>query len=297
MASKRSDRNEILPRDTATSGSLPWVIGVMVYLVFMALSFGLSLNNSVSNWREDLSNTITVEVSRSDQIEVSAEERVAAVLGLLETTAGVMEAKAIGSDEIAALLAPWFGERELVDELEVPELIDVTLNETGLELIDDIVRVIQDEAEGITVDTHNDWLDDLIKFARSIQFIAALVIGMLILCTVSLVVLATRGSLAAHHDVVELLHLIGARDNFIARTFQNHYMGLGMRGGIIGVLLGALTIAGLMFYLPELEGSLLPSIRLSMIQILFLSGLPVLASALTTLTARATVLKTLGTIT
>lgn len=296
MASRRTSRSDIVPRDLSTAGSLPWVIGVMVYLVFMALSFGLSLNNSVSSWRQDVANTITVEISPSPEFEASADQRAETVVTLLRTTAGVTDASIIDADDIGRLLEPWFGSGDLVAELNVPRLIDVTLNEQGVELLDDITRIIQEEVEGVSVDTHQQWLADLVKFARSIQLIAAVVIAMLILSTVSLVVLATRGSLATHHDVVELLHLIGARDNFIARTFQNHYMSVGIRGGIIGVLLGALTIFGLLLYLPQLEGSLLPSIRLSLVQILFLSGLPILASALTTITARITVLRTLGTI-
>jgi cell division transport system permease protein len=268
----------------------------MVYLVFMALSFGLSLNNSVASWRQDVANTITVEVSPSPEFETSADQRAETLVTLLRTTAGVTDASIIDADAIGTLLEPWFGTGDLVAELNVPRLIDVTLNDQGVELLDDITRIIQEEVEGVSVDTHQEWLADLIKFARSIQLIAAVVIAMLILSTVSLVVLATRGSLATHHDVVELLHLIGARDNFIARTFQNHYMNVGIRGGIIGVLLGGLTIFGLLLYLPQLEGSLLPSIRLSLVQILFLSGLPILASALTTITARITVLRTLGTI-
>ncbi len=296
MASRRTSRSDIVPRDLSTAGSLPWVIGVMVYLVFMALSFGLSLNNSVSSWRQDVANTITVEISPSPEFEASADQRAETLVTLLRTTAGVTDASIIDADAIGALLEPWFGTGDLVAELNVPRLIDVTLNDQGVELLDDITRIIQEEVEGVSVDTHQEWLADLVKFARSIQLIAAVVIAMLILSTVSLVVLATRGSLATHHDVVELLHLIGARDNFIARTFQNHYMSVGIRGGIIGVLLGGLTIFGLLLYLPQLEGSLLPSIRLSLVQILFLSGLPILASALTTITARITVLRTLGTI-
>lgn len=297
MAFRKPRQNEIIPSNTASSGSLHWVIGVMVYLVFMALSFGLSLNNSVSGWQQDLRNTITIEIAPSDNIDAADDTRPAEILTLLESIEGVMSAELISDDEISALLEPWFGAGDLAAELNVPRLIDVTLNEHGEEQLEDIISTVERSAVGVSVDTHNAWLDDLIRFARSIQLIAILVIGMLILCTISLVVLATRGSLATHHDVVELLHLIGARDDFIAQTFQNHYMSLGMKGGIIGILFGGFTILGLITYLPDLDGNLLPSIRLSAIQILSLVALPFLASALTTVTARLTVLRTLGTIT
>jgi cell division transport system permease protein len=40
--------------------------------------------------------------------------------------------------------------------------------------------------------------------------------------------------------VVEVLHLVGARDSFIARTFQGHFLAVGLKGGLIGGVAAAL---------------------------------------------------------
>jgi cell division transport system permease protein len=34
--------------------------------------------------------------------------------------------------------------------------------------------------------------------------------------------------------VIEVLHLIGAKDNFIATHFQRHFLNLGLKGGLLG---------------------------------------------------------------
>ena len=52
--------------------------------------------------------------------------------------------------------------------------------------------------------------------------------------TVLSVTFATRGAMAANRPIVEVLHFIGATDGFIAGQFQRHFLGLGLRGGLIG---------------------------------------------------------------
>jgi cell division transport system permease protein len=81
---------------------------------------------------------------------------------------------------------------------------------------------------------------------------AVVVLGMgllsLVFCaTVLSVVFATRAAIASSRPVIEVLHLIGAEDGFIARHFQQHFLRLGFKGGLIG---GGIAIA--LFVLAEL---------------------------------------------
>jgi cell division transport system permease protein len=52
--------------------------------------------------------------------------------------------------------------------------------------------------------------------------------------TILSVAFATRGAMAANRPIVEVLHFIGARDGYIARQFQRHFLVLGLKGGAIG---------------------------------------------------------------
>src|SRR5690606_37792164 len=68
---------------------------------------------------------------------------------------------------------------------------------------------------------------------------SAVVAGIVILilmfaATVLSVTFATRGAMAANRTIVEVLHLIGARDRFIVGQFQRHFLFLGLKGGLIG---------------------------------------------------------------
>ena len=48
------------------------------------------------------------------------------------------------------------------------------------------------------------------------------------------VIFATRGAMAGNREVVEVLHFVGANDDFIAKEFQRRFFRLGLRGSVIG---------------------------------------------------------------
>ena len=54
---------------------------------------------------------------------------------------------------------------------------------------------------------------------------------------------ATRGAMAGNREVVEVLHFVGAGDDFIAKAFQARFFGLGLRGGAIGAACALLAFA------------------------------------------------------
>jgi cell division transport system permease protein len=60
-------------------------------------------------------------------------------------------------------------------------------------------------------------------------------------------IFATRGAMAGNREVVEVLHFVGANDDYIAREFQRRFFELGLRGAAIGAGAALLTIFALSF--------------------------------------------------
>ena len=54
---------------------------------------------------------------------------------------------------------------------------------------------------------------------------------LVLIATMLSVTFATRGAMATNRPVIEVLHFIGAKDGFIARHFQRHFLLLGLKGG------------------------------------------------------------------
>ena len=113
------------------------------------------------------------------------------------------------------------------------------------------------------------------------------------LAAVAVVVFATRADLATHHDTIEILHQIGARDSYIARQFQGRALGLGLRGGLFGLAVALLTFFVVAQLAGELDATLLPQPDLTPGEWAAVAALPLAAAAIATLTARITVMRAL----
>ncbi|MFT5487596.1 MAG: cell division transport system permease protein [Alphaproteobacteria bacterium] len=265
---------------------LPWTVGLLVFLATLAFAAGMFLSSAGDIWRQNLSGTLTIQIPVSDGVERRV--RVDAAAELLRTTPGVVSVRPIPDAEIAVLLEPWLGKQVLGLELPMPDLIDVTV-EAGAEV--DLAALsarLAQVAPGAVVDDHAIWLRRLTEFMRIAETISFLI------SAVSTVVFTTRTGLAIHSDVVEVLHLIGAQDSYVARQFQNHTLRLASAGAAVGFLLGVGIIWLAHVYGGRLSGGLLPELAFGPLQWVLLAALPVGAVLLVVLTVGITVKRVLG---
>lgn len=284
-----------LPLGTDVTGRfLPWIIAVMVFLATLAMAGAMAVSGLVDRWDTGLSGTLTVEVAPPPGADptLGIEEAVTAALEVLRSTPGVAAAEPLSAGQTQKLLSPWLGETALLEDLPVPVLIDVRLDATvdPAALADRLARA----APGSVVDDHQAWLDDLLGLARGIELLAAGIVLLVGGAAVGAVVFVARAGLAIHAQVVELLHLMGAPDAYVARQFQRHVLGLAAKGSFAGAALALLTLL-LFGFAAGGPGSaaLLPAMALSPVQWMVLLAVPLLASALAAAAARFTVLRAL----
>jgi cell division transport system permease protein len=290
MAILRSD----LPLNRDASGRfLPWIIAFMVYLAALALAIGMGLDGVIGRWQAGLAGNLTVQITHeATATQADRERRVHAVVDLLAIPE-VESVQVLGDDEITRLLEPWLGSAVSVADLPVPDLVAVTLKPGASADIGAIETMLQSSVPQADVDDHSEWLSDLLVFARSVQWLAGIVVVLTSLAAAITVIFVTRTGLAIHRRVIDIVHLIGARDAYIARQFQGHALRLGILGGTLGVALAALTLLGIERLLSRVDESLLPQVTLSTRQWIVLAVLPVAAGAIALLTARLTVLRSL----
>lgn len=274
---------------------LPWIIGFMLYLTALALAAAIVFGGAVVRFGNGLSGTLTVQVMPQEgATSASLGDRVKAAARVLEQTPGVEGVRVLSAKEIARLLAPWLGGTGLDEDLPVPRLIDVTVSK-DVRIDTEALRArLGEVAPGTIVDDHRKWLRDLIVLVRSVEWVAAGIVLATGLAAVLTVIFSARAGLAMHRNVVELLHMIGARDAYVARQFQYHAFGLGLRGGIIGLALAATTVYGFVWAIGPVESHLVPPFRFSPIQWAVFGALPFVAALIAMFTARVTILRALA---
>jgi len=285
-----------LTRD-ASSRFLPWLIAFMVWLAAMALAAVLVLSSFGNQWRNNLTGTLTVQIAATpDGQSATSEQRLNRALDILRKTPGVLKAEALPLKQISDLLAPWLG-RDVVTEtlgLPIPRLIDVKIQPDANINVAALWERLNKEVDGTQVDDHGTWLDKLITLAAAVEAIALAVLALISVAAIATVVFATRTSLTIHHEVIELLHVIGAKDAYVADQFHRHALGLGLKGGIAGVLLATATLLGLGSLWTGVESSLLPPVSLNIWQWACVLAVALAAAGISTVTARITVLRALG---
>jgi cell division transport system permease protein len=298
-----------LPLASDASGRfVPWIVGFMVYLAALALAGALTLENVAARWRAGITGTLTVQIAPIDadfadspageepaagEAAAAHEARLDRAVDLLRATPGVAGVEVLGPDAMGRLLSPWLGPDTATLGLPIPDLISVTLRPGAQVDLPALSAALAEAVPGAAVDDHRRWLDDLSVFVRSVELLAAVVVTLVCLAAMLTVVFVTRTGLAVHRRVIEIVHMIGARDAYIAGQFQGHALRLGLIGGLVGSALAALTVIGLQNLFAGLDTPLLRGLGLGAAHWAVLAILPVAAALVAMATARVTVLRSL----
>ena len=240
MAWRRSD----LPlHGDPAARFLPWILGFLVYLSVLMVGCSLMIDQLADNWRTSLAGNLTVELPIDPALGTKARaDRLDAVIDLITATPGVTGATVLEQAELERLLRPWLG--DTVGELDValPTMIAVTLRPDAVidraDLRNRLTAIVPDTR----IDDHGDWVDDALHFLRSMQALAAFLVALVLTTAAATVIFVTRTGLAVHQPVIEILHLVGAQDSYIARQFQTQSLRVSLTGGIIGTALAILTL-------------------------------------------------------
>ncbi len=275
------------------------VITLMVFLGFLCAALGLTLHAINTRWTTGLEGKMTVEIP-AQGIDQSLRERDAldaiaqSVIAEFQNHRFVRKIEVISQEAMTDMISPWLGERQNYADLPLPVLISVevegTLGEKDLLTLQNAVVSIDAASR---LDTHKDWLAELLRFTGAIKLVA-LVMGIVItLTTLMAVAGVVRARLAAHMADVELLHLMGATDTYIARQFQGHILGLSLRGCLIGAGMGVLMIKGIGWVAGQLGFILMPDFAITMSSWVMLCLVPIAIIGLCFVTARATILNAL----
>jgi cell division transport system permease protein len=215
---------------------LPFLVAAMAFLAALALAGSLAAASLAQHWREGAASVLTVQVPRPQAAAESHDgSRLDRVLAVLQTTAGVAGARALGEEELGDLLRPWLGSSVERLSLPLPAVIEVRLSQAAFDLPGLTVR-LAGVAPGTQVEGHGVWLRRLAVLARSLQACAGLALLMVAAVAASVVAVATRAGLAARRESIEIVHALGATDGYIARRFARRAMSLATLGGVIGAL-------------------------------------------------------------
>jgi len=233
----------IIPASGVAGRALFLVVTAMCYLASITLGASLLVRNQIDEWTSDISNQATVQVRPVDGIDI--ETQVADAVAILLSSDGVVSAQPMSARESSDLLEPWLGSAQVLEDLPIPRLIAVEINQEKQVDVAAIGEMLASTVEGATMDDHRRWQSGLTRMAASLQMVAFAVIVLVGATTMAIIVFATRAAIAGNREIVEVLHLTGATEGFIAFQIQKRFLLLGFVSGLIGAVFAALTFLAL----------------------------------------------------
>lgn len=285
-----SRRPPLLPGDVGVTRYLPWIVAILTFLAVLAASGGLIAFRAIDAWSTDLRSVLTVEVGGPRQ---TLDARATVLAEALRNSGLADQVRVLPTGEVAELLRPWLGSEAMIAELPLPALIDLRLAEPDLAVVEKLRQFVASRDPDASLDDHGVWLGQLKRLARAAQILSVTVVLLVGLATTIAIVFGTRAALAAHHDIVDLVHIMGARDGTIAGRFQWQAVGMALRGGFVGLALAVMTLFALTYGMGPMLGTLFAEVPVRAIDLAAVSALPLLAGLVAAITARWTVLRDL----
>jgi cell division transport system permease protein len=286
-------RSPLLPETGSSGAPLTAVIAVISSLACVALAAFILTASAAKDWTTDLKASVTIQVKGADAAEIDA--RAARAVEALAAAPDVVSYNVISSKDAGKLLEPWLGKGN-TDTLNVPALIELKLTAAGRRDLAGLSERLEAATPGLVLDDHGDWNARLASAARSGQLLAFAIFGLIMGAACAIAMFASRAGLAANAEVVSLLHLVGATDRYIAGEVQRRYTIIGLRGSLIGLLIAYFFIG--LFALATrpkgADGALLPGLEFGYGLALPMLLVPIAICLVTAVSARLTVLKTLG---
>lgn len=230
--------DRVVPPSGFTAQLTLFAAAAMAFLAVFALALSLAAGRLAERWGEELARSATIRiVAPQDQRAAQTE----AALRILDTTQGVASARALNDAEQQALLAPWFGSNFALDALPVPRLIEIIEDTNGMDPAGLRLRLAA-EVPGAVLDDHSRWRAPLVQAASRLRLLGWVSIALIAAAVAAMITLAANAALAANAQVIAVLRLVGATDDYIALAFIRRFTLRALSGAAVGTVLAMIAV-------------------------------------------------------
>lgn len=249
---------------------IPAIFSVMVFLIIILISVSLSIGGSFFKWDFEMKHRYTVQVPAPEielidtlddngnpeenplSFEKKTEKAKADARLVLQQTITVFKADpqvirvdVVDPKKVQKLVRPFISTNtETLDSLPLPTLIEIDVRPGGKFNLNATLLKLKNIHENIQVDHQDKWQQSIKNFGQAIKFVSYLFISLIVLCLIALMILITKSAVHSNKKVIDVLRLMGARNNYIAHLYQMPIVKSTLIGGFIGSLLALPVIYG-----------------------------------------------------
>nr|WP_307158887.1 ABC transporter permease [Rhizobium paknamense] len=231
----------ILPPSNIQGNALMVVIAIMAFLACLTLGAVSMVRATAASWQSQISREVTIQIKPDDSIDMNQALTRARDLAL--TFVGTKSGQIVDEAATARLLEPWLGSGLDINDLPVPRLVIITIDENNPPDFAAMRDLLTSQIPQAFLDDHRTWVDRLVSMARTTVLIGFGILILVFTAMVLTVIFATRGALSGNRHIIEVLHFVGAESPFVAREFQKHFLKISLKGSAVGSVAAASLFA------------------------------------------------------
>lgn len=270
------------------------MMAITVFLFAVALSGYFLVSALTGNWNASVKGSLTVQIMPATETLTEEEQslRINKVITYFENLSGVDKVLLVSDKQMQQLMSPWLGETTDINDLPLPKLLDVYLTDEDFDY-QQASSGLKEVAPYASVNNHRLWLHRLLQLADSVKSLAwAILLLVLIVCVLS-VFYATCTSLGIHKDIIEILHIMGATDDYVAKQYAYRGLKIGFFSGLLGIVMAFCAFAMLSHVASDMEQGLIGDLSLNPLHKVMLLLLPPATALICMLTSYFAVKRTL----
>lgn len=299
---------------------IPAIFSVMVFLIIILIAVSVSIGGSFFKWDFEMKHRYTVQVpapeidlmdsldengnpetnalsfeQKTEKAKEDARLVLEKTIAVFKSDPQVMRVDVVDAKKVQKLVRPFIStDSATLDSLPLPTLIEVDVRQGGKFDLNATVLKLKSIHENIQVDHQDKWQQSIKNFGQAVKFVSYIFIGLIILCLVTLMILITKSAVHSNKKVIDILRLIGARNNYIAHLYQMPILKSTLIGGFIGSLLALPVIYGFSILAQSIGLVSSESITLSLSNnLIFIILTPLIIAFVSFTTARITVIRSL----
>ncbi|GAA5107390.1 ABC transporter permease [Bartonella jaculi] len=241
FTSDKKHATPIIPSGNISGQALVAVIAIMTFLSSLTLIGVDFVQRAANSWSNQISYEATIQIRPIENVDI--EKALHDAVNLVKTFHGVQNAKIVDQKATEKLLEPWLGTGLSLNELPLPRLIIVTLQEDAEINFSAINHAIKTQIPGGQFDDHRVWVNRFAKMAHTTVFIGFSILILVLSSLILTVIFATRNALAENAHIINVLYFLGTETLFIARQFDWHFFKTALRGALYGGATSALLFS------------------------------------------------------
>ena len=219
---------------------LGWIMASMIYLALLAILFSIVSTLSFDKWSNATRDLVTIHVPNPTKGTGSDDgvTRIDETLKILRAFPDIESVTILEKNDIERLINPLI-EIDILENILLPALIEIRLKRN--EVLPDLNNALKNLSPDIFIEDHVELFSPDAKTFLGAKKLFSVIVSLTLFVAMISVIFTVHSGLAINREIIHVMHLIGAKNSFIARTFQKHVLKVLSISSVFATLLAIAT--------------------------------------------------------